>query len=68
VLPYLSALENAIVFKGTLQMSTFTYLLYLYFLVSGLCFLQCFDASGLVTGSISDPLKLLLPGPIIRKI
>jgi len=27
VLPYLSALENAIVFKGSLQMSRLTYLL-----------------------------------------
>jgi len=27
VLPYLSALENALVFKGALQMSRFTYLL-----------------------------------------
>jgi len=29
VFPYLSALENALVFKGTLQMSWFTLLTYL---------------------------------------
>ena len=33
MLPYLSALENTLVFKGTLQMSTFTLLLKLYFSV-----------------------------------
>jgi len=37
VLPYLSALENAIAFKGVLQMSRFTYFYLLFTLLSNLC-------------------------------